>query len=740
MMNRIRRLQNAVLLTVIAAGAWLVRAWLPAGRVFGDGHVTFQGDASYHMRVVDHLVANFPHRLTVDPYAAPDGQYVAVAPLFDYLVATLALIAGGGSPSATVVERVGALVPAALGTLAIVVVYLIGVRLFDARAGLTGAALLAVMPGPFLDRTLAGEADHHAAEVVLVLLTLLSVTAAEQRAGRDPGRSPWRHSAAWLAGVALGAYCLTWTSAALFIGALGLWSGLQMLIDARLGRSTAPVAALAMIMGTTALGIVLAFQDPRMFRFGSQVAALGALVLLGGTARVAELLLRRFERPGLVLVAVTAAAAGSAAAVAALFFPAVAAGLLQDVLRLEPNVAGRLVEETQPLMRMLGRFSWVHPWNVFGPIFFVGVPALAALAVKVRHGGTREHSLLLAWSVVALAATLGQNRFGYYLAPLLALLAGWICSALWTWQAKWPGKLAAVTLAALIFLPSLRMGVARATYDQGWSAAWHRAMLWMRDHTPEPFGDPTFYLAPYDDAAASRAAYSVMSWADDGYEVLRVARRVPVANPTHADISDAARFFTSTSEADALEMLAEARSRYVVASRELVFMPTDSPATLLGKFESLSFVAGLPQSRFAEGMLERGADGQLTPAWVFHPDYYRSMAVRLFVYGASAVEPENSTWVITYADRRPPTGRPFREIVNSRRFARYSDAEAALTALGSGPHLIVGRHPLRTAVPLKPLDAFRPIHDERDPETRLTIVRIFEVVGPSATPLPSATR
>src|SRR5690606_7698638 len=110
--------------------------WLPADRVFRDGYVDFQSDASYHMRVVDHLVANYPHRLTVDPYAAPDGQYVAVAPLFDYVIATLALIAGAGSPSAAVVDHIGALVPPALGTLAVVLVYLLGRRLFDARAAL----------------------------------------------------------------------------------------------------------------------------------------------------------------------------------------------------------------------------------------------------------------------------------------------------------------------------------------------------------------------------------------------------------------------------------------------------------------------------------------------------------------------------------------------------------------------------------------------------------------------------
>lgn len=724
MMDRHRLVRTAAVL-IIAAGAWVLRTELPAGRVFPDGDVHFQGDATYHMRVVDHLVANFPHRLTVDPYAAPGGEYIAIAPLFDYLAATLALVIGGGSPSDQVVERVGALLPPTLGALATVLVFLLGRRLFDARAGLTGAALLAVVPGSFLHRTLAGEADHHAAEVVLVLLTLLLAVVTVQRACRDPRLPLWRHPAAWLAGLSLGAYCLTWTSAALFVAALGLWFVLQLLIDERVGRSTSVMTGLAVIMGATALACVLAFQNPRMFRYESQVAALGGLVLLGGTARLGEHLLRRTGRSALTPMALTAAAALVAAAAAAVMFPSVTAGILQDLLRLEPDPAGRLVTETQPLMRMTGHFSWRHPWNAFGPIFFVGIPALGALAIKVRRDTTREHALLLVWGVVAFAATLGQNRFGYYLAPVLALLAGWAVSSAWSWPVMRFRRAAAVTLAALMLLPSLRMAIAEATRERHGSDALRLALLWMRDHTPDPFGDSAVYLARYDDATPPRAAYSVMNWADDGYDVVRVARRVPVANPAHTRIVDAARFFTSTSEGDALSILAANRSRYVIVTRDLALLPTPSPATLFGKFESLAYWAGAPGSQFIEGMFERDEAGQLVPAWVFHPDYYRSMAVRMSLYGASSSTPHNSTWVITYADQVTPAGQRFREIVESRLFRTYREAEAARAALGSGPHLLVGRRPLQTAVPLEPLEVIRPIHDEHDVAHSLPAVRIF---------------
>src|SRR5690606_4565336 len=120
--------------------------------------------------------------------------------------------------------------------------------------------------------------------------------------------------------------------AALFVGALGLWTGLQLVIDRRVGRSTASLTGLAMIMAATALAMVLAFQDPRMFRFGSQVAALAGLLLLGSAARIGERLLPRFEKPGRALVVASVAAAALAAGASALFFPGLAGAVLEDVL------------------------------------------------------------------------------------------------------------------------------------------------------------------------------------------------------------------------------------------------------------------------------------------------------------------------------------------------------------------------------------------------------------------------
>ena len=81
----------AVSLFVVVA--MILRMYFLWGQCFRPGYVNFQEtDPWYHVRAVEHLVANFPHRLTWDPYALyPGGQYIAIGPLFDLMVTAVVL-------------------------------------------------------------------------------------------------------------------------------------------------------------------------------------------------------------------------------------------------------------------------------------------------------------------------------------------------------------------------------------------------------------------------------------------------------------------------------------------------------------------------------------------------------------------------------------------------------------------------------------------------------------------------
>src|SRR5688500_7960124 len=133
----------------LAVGARVHAAW---AAVFGGASGNFlETDAWYHVRLAENQVRNFPWRVTLDPYAAAGGQFVPIAPLFDALTSTAVVLLHGRDATTGEVERVAAFVPPILGAIAVILLFVLGRDLFDRRAGLLGAALLAVLPGHFMD-------------------------------------------------------------------------------------------------------------------------------------------------------------------------------------------------------------------------------------------------------------------------------------------------------------------------------------------------------------------------------------------------------------------------------------------------------------------------------------------------------------------------------------------------------------------------------------------------------------
>ncbi|GAG39985.1 unnamed protein product, partial [marine sediment metagenome] len=145
-----------------------LRVYAPHDSIFGGQWVNFGGnDPWYHMRLVENLVQHFPHIIAFDPFTLfPYGQNVPFAPFFDLILGFLIWVIALGSPTQHTIETVGAYFPAILGALVTVPVYFIGRELFNRTVGLLSAALIAILPGEFLFRSLLGFTDHHIAEVL----------------------------------------------------------------------------------------------------------------------------------------------------------------------------------------------------------------------------------------------------------------------------------------------------------------------------------------------------------------------------------------------------------------------------------------------------------------------------------------------------------------------------------------------------------------------------------------------
>jgi asparagine N-glycosylation enzyme membrane subunit Stt3 len=701
-------------LYVVLAGAALLTIAVPYRHTFGLGFVNVQThDSWYHLRVVEYDVANFPRVLHFDPYLEPGGGIVPVGPLYDWLIAggVKALCPAG---STDCLEHVAAFASPLAGLLTLLVVFEIGRRLAGPAAGIGAAALLATMPSPFFDLTLLGVVDHHAGEALFGALTLLSLIGVVSGFSRT---NVW--SAA--AGAALGAYLLTWTSGALLVAILAVWAGAQYVVDGGAGASQRVARALAIAVVIAAV-CVFAFEDARTPSRGLQLLALAGT--LGGLAALEALarLWRRFGLPPAAFVIAPVALAVLTFIAARRLTPVTAETIRIFIERMQPQTRTSEAEG----MAAHGGVAATAWW-----MFRTGLIAAAPGVLLMLHGVWKrrpEAVLVAVFTAAMFAATLGQIRFGLYLAIGLALAGGWFIDA----AARAIGvrfePIAACALTAALCYPNIASARFNAALDWGLPYAWHVALLWMRDMTPEPFGDASRYLS--SGGGDAKPSYTVMDWWEHGYWIVRQAHRVPVANPMQTGIERAARFYTETDPAKALEILREARSRYVVIGDEVPEHFDNAGGSWLVWFRGMVDELGIRHASYSESLSQVQADGSSVPVIFYYPAYYQAMAHRLYLFGGRAVTPKDSSWVATIVEKPDSWGSTVRLVENLKQCATFEEAEAEVSRRGPGEHRIVGLDPMKSPVPLEAMRELRVVFDspvEAPAFPQVPAARIFEV-------------
>src|SRR4030095_9017151 len=93
---------HVLLLALIVVAAFLTRTMFIWRAVFTGEGVNYQdSDAWYHMRLIDNLVPNFPHRATIDPYLGTPAPPIPVPLLFVLLSGEVAVLAALRVPPPT---------------------------------------------------------------------------------------------------------------------------------------------------------------------------------------------------------------------------------------------------------------------------------------------------------------------------------------------------------------------------------------------------------------------------------------------------------------------------------------------------------------------------------------------------------------------------------------------------------------------------------------------------------------
>ena len=769
---------TGIILAAICGISLYIRIALPYDHIFVNGGVWFrETDAYYYIRNIETLVHSFPHFNLFDPYVLYPGGGIGLArPFFAWLIAAVTLLVSAGSTTLHTIETVGAYMPAILGTLTVIPVYFIGKELFNRWVGVISAALIAILPGEFMHRSLLGFTDHHVAEVlfstVSVLFLIMAIKRARQREisfehilRRDWStiRKPLIYTL--LSGIFLGIYLLTWQGGLLLMFIIFAYLVIQFIVDHLRHKSSdylcvigTPLFLIALLM---LLPVLSGSSRDSIYRISLAIAIVTPIVL----SIISRVMISRVWKPIYYPLTLLGLAG---IGLAGLY--AIDSSLFRYMINLF-SIFGRsgaalTIMEASPLLFPYGEFTFAMAWGNFTTSFFIAFVALAMLIYIVIKQEGADRILFLVWSIIMLVAVLGQRRFGYYYAVNAALLTGYF-----SWKMldiAGLGKLLAkpkevvqavkkfkkakrarekarqttfmrprgvwvrvivvgIVLFLLVFLPNISNATALAgSPNVIMTEGWHSSCLWLQEkddtgepHTPEPFGDPDFYYELYPPRADFKypdTAYGVMSWWDYGYFIMQLGHRIPNANPTQANADKAGKFFTAQNESAAREVVEQYNldSQYVMIDYQ---MPTT-------KFYAMVDWAGGNLSDFYEYYyLPQQGGGQWVP--LYYPAYYKSTVARLYNFDGKAVVPTESA-AISYSVEESPDGTSYKVITDAQSFPTYEEAEAYVTSQTSGNYRIVSPNPFSSPVPLEALSSYELVYQSETEQP----VKIFKYLGP----------
>ena len=252
-----------------------IRAIIPHDAVFRGGIVGFAADdAVYHMRLVENMIENFPHKIWYEPFTHyPYVSVIHFGPLWTYMIAITSLILGAGSPSLELTRTVGAYFPAVFGALVVFPVYFIGKEVFDRRVGLLAAFMVGVMPGQFLSRSVLGFTDHHVGETFFsTVFIMFFILALKSVRGKDISLDDIRNKN-WnklkphavisiLTGIAFSLYILQWPGGAFFGGIVAIFIVFHYIVDHMRGRSVEGACMVYTLIFFSAFPMVFIFFNP----------------------------------------------------------------------------------------------------------------------------------------------------------------------------------------------------------------------------------------------------------------------------------------------------------------------------------------------------------------------------------------------------------------------------------------------------------------------------------------------
>jgi dolichyl-phosphooligosaccharide-protein glycotransferase len=646
-------------------------------------------DPLYNFRQVELIIRNFPGYAWFDPMTLfPTGQTIYWGPLFPTIAALVCMILGMTSrPDIIFISQ---LIPPAMATAMVPIVYLIGKRMVDWRAGLLAALFVVIIPGQYLQRSVFGYFDHHIAEVLfstlfcLGYISILVYTKQHQVDFKKPEtlRIPAILSLLTAAAYLLGLFTMpTMILFALIVAAFTVvqyvWDFFRKRPSDYLLLANTIIFGVA-ILGMLAFGIKHPALDLSRYTIGHIYAYLMIIIATGVLAYHARFMKGRpwYQYP------LTLAGIGILVTlVLALVLPAVYNILIASLFAFFG---------TQPVtLTVQEARGWdpVLAWMTFQYGLVLMALGIAAVIYRNWREEHPDQIYVLVWSLIVLFSTIQHIRYEYYLAVNIAILSAFAAGT--ALERGWPGvknlvlrqvtpvegpdkkarqkaerqarkakregkekraartrtspwilALAGVVALALLFTySSLQYDV---LYSQGtiMNGDWTEALTWMGNHTPDPGVD---YYGIFDRSTFSYppGSYGVMSWWDYGHQITFIAKRIPNANPFQAGVAGpfgAASYFMTQSEEYANSIADRLGTRYVITDIEM-----DNP-----KFWAMAtwFNSSVSDTAYNPAYYVPGqTSGQYQLVKLNNQSYYETMVSRLHNFDGSMTVPSKVYYI-----------------------------------------------------------------------------------------------
>jgi asparagine N-glycosylation enzyme membrane subunit Stt3 len=287
--------------------------------------------------------------------------------------------------------------------------------------------------------------------------------------------------------------------------------------------------------------------------------------------------------------------------------------------------------------------------------------------------------------------------------------------------------LAIVIVFLFVFCPNISKAQAQAqVVNYALSDDWQAALLWMKDNTPDPMGDPEAYYRFYDKPPPDEvfeypdSVYAVTAWWDYGYWIIRVAHRIPSTNPSQSPgpIRKVASFFLSQDQATADTLREELKSKYIIADYEIC----------VGKYWAMLNWAGLEQEKYIPIFYVQQQDA-IYPRQLFSLDYYRTLVVRLYNFDGQGT-PGGKAVVVTYQDAKDINGIIFKLVVDAKEFVSYQDALNYINTQDTNyKYEIVGVDPFVSPIPVGPVEDYQLVYSSPTSNNATPAIKIFEYIG-----------